>query len=124
MECNQSIELALYKYFNPRENIEYGARFLKSKYEQLGEWHKAVAHYHSATPSLGLHYKKQVIKIANNMNDYKNSLNMHTGNNYPVGNYNEQATSSTKKVGVTDKKNMKKYKSNIMVMIPNTKLQN
>jgi soluble lytic murein transglycosylase-like protein len=119
---------SLAEAFNPRENIEYGARFLKSKYEQLGEWHKAVAHYHSATPALGLHYKKQVIKIASNMDDYKNSLSMYTGNNnhvtYPVGNYNEQAISSTKKVRVTDKKNMRKYKSNIMVMIPNTKLRN
>lgn len=119
---------SLSEAFNPRENIEYGARFLKSKYEQLGGWHKAVAHYHSATPSLGSHYKKEVIKIANNMNYYKNSLSMYTGNNnyfaYPAVDYNEQAISSTKKASVPYKKNMRKYKSNIMVMVPNTKLQN
>ena len=60
--------------FDPRMNISYGAEFLKSKYEQLGCWHKAIAHYHSATHSLGFKYKQDVIKIASNMSNYKDSL--------------------------------------------------
>ena len=60
--------------FDPRMNVAYGAEFLKSKHVQLGCWHKAIAHYHSATHSLGFKYKQDVIKIATNMNNYKDSL--------------------------------------------------
>lgn len=60
--------------FDPRMNVAYGAEFLKSKHEQLGCWHKAIAHYHSATHALGFKYKQDVIKIASNMGNYKDSL--------------------------------------------------
>jgi|GEM_PF-949646 len=60
--------------FDPRMNVAYGAEFLKSKHVQLGCWHKAIAHYHSATHSLGFKYKQDVIKIASNMPTYKDSL--------------------------------------------------
>ncbi len=60
--------------FDPKANINYGASFLRSKYEQLGSWHKAIAHYHSATPELGSNYKNSVIKIAKNINKYKSAF--------------------------------------------------
>lgn len=66
-EAFKSIEEA----FEPKNNIDYGAKFLRSKYDQLGNWHKAIAHYHSATDSLGTKYKNNVIKIASNIDKYK-----------------------------------------------------
>lgn len=67
--------------FDPVRNVAYGAEFLKSKYDQLGHWLQAIAHYHSATDELGSKYKQQVIKIANNMNAYKYSLKTYAS--YP-----------------------------------------
>lgn len=66
--------------FDPKSNVAYGAGFLKSKYDQHGCWHKAIAHYHSATHDLGFKYKQDVIKIASNMNNYKDSLKKHLYN--------------------------------------------
>lgn len=66
--------ISLEHAFDPRTNIAYGAEFLKSKHGQLGCWHKAIAHYHSATHDLGFKYKQDVIKIASNMSNYKDSL--------------------------------------------------
>lgn len=66
-EAFKSIEDA----FEPKHNIDYGAKFLRSKYDQLGNWHKAIAHYHSATDSLGKKYKDNVIHIASNIDKYK-----------------------------------------------------
>ncbi len=60
--------------FDPRSNVAYGAGFLKAKYDQAGNWHEAIARYHSATPALGSKYKSSVIKIASNMAEYKDSL--------------------------------------------------
>lgn len=59
--------------FDPESNVSYGAYFLKSNYEKTGNWGDAVARYHSASP-LGDSYKKEVIKIAKNMPEYKNKL--------------------------------------------------
>lgn len=60
--------------FDPIKNVAYGAEFLRSKYDQLGNWVHAIAHYHSATEALGSKYSQDVVRIANNMNDYKFSL--------------------------------------------------
>lgn len=68
--------------FDPKTNIAYGAAFLRSKYEQTKDWHKAVAHYHSATHELGSKYKQEVIKISANMPHYRKSLKNHVLN-YP-----------------------------------------
>ncbi len=69
-EAFKSIEHA----FHPRANIEYAAKFLRSKYEQLGSWGKAVAHYHSATSHLGEKYKNSVVNIAQNIDHYKSAF--------------------------------------------------
>lgn len=65
-----SVEEAL----DPKSNVNYGAYFLRSKYEQLGSWSKAIAHYHSATPAFGVPYKENVIKIARNIEKYKSAF--------------------------------------------------
>lgn len=49
--------------FDPEKNIAYGASFLKEKMTSQGNWHLAVAHYHSATQSLNQPYKDRVLKI-------------------------------------------------------------
>ncbi|WPY00412.1 Lytic transglycosylase domain-containing protein [Candidatus Trichorickettsia mobilis] len=68
--------------FDPVSNITYGAEFLKRKYDQLGNWLQAIAHYHSATHELGSKYKESVVKIANNMNEYKYSLKAYSYPHY------------------------------------------
>ncbi len=40
----------------PTYNIRYAAKFLKSLYEELGSWAKAVAAYHSKTSTKGQSY--------------------------------------------------------------------
>ena len=67
--------------FDPRTNIAYGAKFLMSKYEQLGSWSKAIAHYHSATPHLGEKYRDDVVKIAQNIDHYKSAFKRQPGSN-------------------------------------------
>lgn len=48
--------------FDPEKNIAYGASFLKDKMTSQGNWHLAVAHYHSATKSLNEPYKNKVLQ--------------------------------------------------------------
>jgi soluble lytic murein transglycosylase-like protein len=115
---------SLNQAFDPKYNVEYGAKFLKAKYEQLGSWHKAIAHYHSANNELGFKYRQGVVKIANNIHSYKNSLSKYSSQNY----YNEVdilpqnqtivAISTDKKNTSSFNKNIKKYQSNLMVVIP------
>ncbi|WP_052045791.1 lytic transglycosylase domain-containing protein [Candidatus Paracaedibacter symbiosus] len=54
----ESIEAA----FDPEKNIAYAASFLKQKMTTRGNWHHAVADYHSATESLGDPYKEMVLQ--------------------------------------------------------------
>lgn len=65
---------SLEQAFNPRENIAYGAKFLKEKFNNLGSWTKAIGHYHSATPEKAHKYQTSVSKIASNMPKYKHQL--------------------------------------------------
>ncbi len=60
--------------FDPRGNINFGAKFLSEKFEQLGSWRKAIAHYHSATPEFGDKYSKSVFKIANKLEQNKKDI--------------------------------------------------
>jgi hypothetical protein len=57
MQINLKHHLAAFnslnQAFDPEQNVAYGAKFLKEKYDQLGSWHKAIAYYHSATHGLG-----------------------------------------------------------------------
>ena len=48
--------------FDPRYNVAYAAKFLRSNYDDLGNWKKAVAAYHSRTPKYGNKYMARVQK--------------------------------------------------------------
>ena len=51
-----NLELA----FDPQANAAYAAQFLKALHAQTGDWKKATAMYHSATPAVGAEYQQQV----------------------------------------------------------------
>jgi hypothetical protein len=51
-----SLEMA----FDPATNADYAARFLTKLRGQTGNWEKATAWYHSATPELGDAYQRRV----------------------------------------------------------------
>lgn len=46
--------------FNPQYNVAYAAQFLRQNYEDLGDWVKATAAYHSRTPHLGGRYLQRI----------------------------------------------------------------
>ena len=103
--------------FEPNNNIRYGAEFLRSKYDQLKNWHKAIAHYHSATHSLGFKYKQDVVKIASNMALYKASLHGYLNNSEYIL-VNKAVVSNNKVQKKPFFTSNKRYKSSIMVPIP------
>ncbi|OJX12371.1 MAG: hypothetical protein BGO77_00280 [Caedibacter sp. 37-49] len=48
--------------FDPHHNVEYAARFLKNLQQNHQSWQKAVAYYHSASPTHHRPYTKKVLK--------------------------------------------------------------
>lgn len=48
--------------FDPKHNIEYAARFLEGLKQNHNSWQKAVAYYHSASPTHHRPYCKKVLK--------------------------------------------------------------
>ncbi len=117
-EAFESVEQA----FSPRHNIGYAAGFLRSKYEQLGTWSSAIAHYHSATHHLGEKYKKNVVKIAQNIDHYKSAFKR---NNVPPRidrNNNRKLAfagqNHINKPAFASRKD-KRYRSNMMIYVPN-----
>lgn len=122
--------------FDPRINVAYGAWFLRSKYDQSGNWGSAIGQYHSATHELGTNYKKDVVKIIENMQKYKQSLKSYAyANAYDssiaylkpsqqqstinTGVYSKstQSTNNDKLAITNDYNKQKKYRSNLMVPI-------
>ena len=51
---------SLEQAFDPAANAAYAARFLLGLFGQTGSWEAAVEAYHSADPTLGFAYRKQV----------------------------------------------------------------
>ena len=49
--------------FDIKKNVEYAAKLLKANFKKSRSWFKAIADYHSKTPSRGQKYKRKVIKI-------------------------------------------------------------
>ncbi len=47
--------------FDPATNVAYAVRFLQGLREQTGDWARAAAMYHSATPSIGAEYERKVL---------------------------------------------------------------
>ncbi len=54
-----SLDIAL----DPQANANYAAQFLKVLYGQTGDWSKAAAAYHSATPEIGAEYQRKVLAV-------------------------------------------------------------
>src|SRR5579871_2017955 len=54
---------SLEQAFDPQANAEYAGRFLAQLFGQTGNWNKAAAMYHSATPELGAEYQKKVMAV-------------------------------------------------------------
>lgn len=112
--------------FDPRSNIAYGAKFLISKYEQLGSWSKAIGHYHSATPHLGEKYKDSVVKIAQNIDHYKSAFKRKPNSQTERLVLNTQPKNlPTKYAALPPLKSKphfinkeRKYRSNMMVYVP------
>lgn len=51
--------------FDPATNVAYSARFLRSNYDELGDWIKATAAYHSRTHHRGKEYLARIEKSWN-----------------------------------------------------------
>jgi hypothetical protein len=56
-EAFPSLEAA----FDPASNVAYASRFLRELHDQTGDWAKAAAMYHSATPAIGAAYQAKVL---------------------------------------------------------------
>lgn len=98
--------------FDPEANVNYGASFLREKYEQHGTWKKAIANYHSANEELGHNYRKSVLRIANNID--KNKFN-------PVRTYSSaRSTKTTTPASYKTSGYVKyeRYRSSMMVPVP------
>lgn len=54
---------SLEEAFDPKNNIDYAARFLKEKMDSQGNWQNAVAHYHSASAVHNQPYKNKVMAV-------------------------------------------------------------
>jgi hypothetical protein len=54
---------SLEQAFDPMANANYAAQFLVELHGQTGEWPKAAAMYHSATPELGAEYQAKVMAV-------------------------------------------------------------
>lgn len=52
---------SLEEIINPETNIKYAAKFLKSLYEEYGDWRKAVQIYHSHSPKYNKKYSRKII---------------------------------------------------------------
>ncbi len=54
---------SLEQAFDPQANTAYAAQFLKELFGQTGDWAKAAALYHSATPELAADYQRKVLAV-------------------------------------------------------------
>jgi hypothetical protein len=127
--------LNLNQAFEPKDNIEYAASFLKSHYKQSNNWKKAVASYHSQA-EVGQEYAKKVYKIWSDYASSKLHYNYCTSNtgkliscdsidvNTTLGTpdlkeklvlYPQNVTNHIKVSSVNPRKDLKRLKS---VMIP------
>ncbi len=49
--------------FDPQANAAYAGKFLKELFDRTGDWTRAVALYHSATPGIGDDYRNKVLAV-------------------------------------------------------------
>lgn len=66
--------------FDPATNVAYGAKFLRENYDDLHDWVKATAAYHSRTPVYGKQYlgmiEKSWNRIVSKVQEARNSQGM------------------------------------------------
>jgi len=60
---------SIQQMFDPEANAAYAARFLRTLYEEFGNWTDAAGAYHSRTPEFANKYKKRFTAIRANLND-------------------------------------------------------
>ena len=53
---------SIHEAFDPEKNVNYAAKFLRSNYDELKSWNRAIGAYHSRTPSRGNKYYALVRK--------------------------------------------------------------
>ncbi len=100
---------------DPKSNIEYGAQFLREKYNQYGSWKRAIANYHSANNELGSNYRNSVLRIASNIDKHKfDYLEQYNSLNFEKA----PKVSQKNKIIHFNGKRRDKYRSNMMVHIP------
>lgn len=68
----------LHEAFDPQLNIAYAAKFLKQLFLQHRSWHKAICHYHSASPK---HYNAYKQKVLKQWTSLCRNVRLHTFNN-------------------------------------------
>ena len=81
--------VSLEQAFDPKNNVEYGAKFLKSNYARTNNWKLAVAKYHSENKQHGVKYshkvlhkwKKELLQNKDFEEKYRNSMLVQSGNN-------------------------------------------
>ena len=49
--------------FDPTTNAQYGANYLKNRYQRTKNWPEAAATYHSTTPGLSQRYKAKIMHL-------------------------------------------------------------
>ena len=84
--------------FEPKDNIEYAASFLKRNYQLTNDWYKAVASYHSQA-DIGKDYAEKVLKICSNYNSQTLAYNPCMSNTGEIisCNSDQKISSSLKK---------------------------
>lgn len=53
---------SIHQAFDPKHNVAYAASFLRGHYDDMRNWNKAIAAYHSKTPKYGNKYLANVQK--------------------------------------------------------------
>ena len=69
-EAFNSVEEA----FDPKKNVEYGAKFLKKLYSRKGDWTEAAKSYHSSVSEKAMRYHKKVVVAYENTKKAKVAL--------------------------------------------------
>ncbi|MFN7038914.1 MAG: lytic transglycosylase domain-containing protein [Alphaproteobacteria bacterium] len=113
--------------FEPRNNISYGASFLKNNYERHQNWKNAVAAYHSETPEKGHPYAYKVINEWHGTNlKLVNNVNSRSHRQYASNKYQDKHASyaaSNRKYGKYANLNSQRRKSDLMIKVNNKSQQ-
>ena len=121
MQINVRWHLNKFKSFSamidPRNNIDYAAKFLMQLKEAHGSWENAIKHYHSATPKLHKKYYAKVEKVWSK----KSHLNLAAQNailfNEESSFFSDKRQSEEKAVVLTMKKNLEETKKGMLKFI-------